>query len=109
MEARHIKLEYGESLNTKKHVLASEINLLNALAKIRNYKELRIKELMLKDKLRVRMKELKKKLGLLNSYFPASVKIEPKKKASKKTKDVKEYSDIKEELEEIKGKLERLG
>lgn len=112
MESRHIKLEYEDVLAGKKHLLSSEINFLNVLSKIRNYRELRKKELLLKEKLRVRLRALRGRLDLMQSYFPEDIEIKSRKKQkplSRKSRDAKDYKDIRKELGEIKAKLEKLG
>ena len=43
-ETRHIKLDYEEALLAKKQLLTTELNLLNLLKKVKNYRALRKRE-----------------------------------------------------------------
>ena len=54
----HIRLEYGEAVEAKKDVLASEISLLKILKKIRAYREYKSKEFELKMDLYKKIKDL---------------------------------------------------
>ncbi|MEK6872493.1 MAG: hypothetical protein AABW90_00595 [Nanoarchaeota archaeon] len=108
MEARHIKLDYENALNSKKQILMSEANLLRILEKISSYKILRKRELELKNKLRIALINLIAKIDLIDGYFP-SESIPKIKKKAKKQKESRDSRNIQEELVEIKRKLERLG
>ncbi len=111
METRHIKIDYEEALASKKNLLTSEINLLNVLRKINAYKTLRKRELLNKNRLRVQLGNLRKRIDLLQSSFPVEDYFKVKRKpAVKKTVSRKVGSnDVSGELEEIKRKLEKLG
>jgi len=52
METRHVKLDYESALSAKKHLLSSELNLLQIIKKINAYKLLRKQELITKTKLK---------------------------------------------------------
>ena len=108
MEARHIKLDYENALNSKKQILMSEANLLRILEKMSSYKSLRKKEFELKNKLRIALMSLIAKIDLINGYLPNENIFKIKNK-TKKQKENKESRNIQEELVEIKRKLERLG
>ena len=107
-ETRHIKLEYNDAISAKKQLLSSEINLLNLVKKIRNYKILRKKELNEKNKLKISMGELKMKLGLLISTLPEQEKTDIRVKIKEKKIDLKKSKDMEDELKEIKQKLDKL-
>jgi len=108
METRHIKVDYEDALNSKKHLLGSEINLLHVLKKIKSYRIARKKEFLLKNKLKLKLMNLRKSMTSIQSFLPAeSAGI--KKKHKKKKKVVEGKGDIHRELEEIKRKLDKLG
>jgi len=104
METRHIRLDYEEALSAKKQLLSCELNLLETLKKIQNFKVLRKKEISTKSKLKIELNSLMKKLNSINLTFPKE-EI-PVKKIKKKEKEVS--PGIQKELEEIKRKLEKL-
>ena len=108
MEARHIKIDYENALNSKKQILISEANLLRILEKVSAYKALRKSELELKNKLRIALINFIKNIDLINSDLP-SQSIPKIKHKTKKQKESRESKNIQEELVEIKRKLERLG
>jgi len=107
METRHIKIDYEDALNSKKHLLGFEINLLHVLKKIRSYRIARKKEFLLKNKLKLKLMSLRKSMSSIQSFLPAEnigLKVKIKKK-----KEVEAKEDIHGELEEIKRKLDKLG
>ena len=107
METRHVKLNYEEALSAKKQILSAELNLLQTAKRVKNYKILRRRELVFKNKLKTVLKNLKEKLRALKLTLPEEEQtIEPKttKKRTEKRKD----KDIKNQLEEIKEKLAKL-
>ena len=115
METRHVKIDYENALSGKKHLLNSEINLLRVLEKIRNYKELRKKELALKSKLKTVFFDINKKIEIIHEYLPEEINTGKKilKNVKKKNKidnkiDKKIDKKIQLELEVIKRKLEKL-
>ena len=111
METRHVKIDYESALSGKKYLLNSEINLLRILEKIRDYKELRKKELTLKSKLKTVFFDINKKIEIIHEYLPEEINTGKKilKNVNKKNKvDNKVDKSIQLELEGIKRKLERL-
>lgn len=110
MGSKYIKFRYEDLLTGKKQLLASEINLLKTLGKIRDYKLLREQELELKDKIRARLKNARGKIELIETYFPEDIKVQEKKRTKLvKEKNKNRDKDIEENLKEIKKKLELLG
>ncbi|MGV8152362.1 MAG: hypothetical protein ACP5OG_04725 [Candidatus Nanoarchaeia archaeon] len=110
METRYIQLTEEDSKNIKKEILTVEMNLLNTIKKIRNYKILRKKENIMKTKLKSSFSGLKSKLYSIESSFPIQptkekdIKINIKELKTEKNKN----KDIQEELEEIKKKLQKI-
>ena len=66
----HIKLEYSEAKQGKRNLLSSELNLLNALKHLSNYKELRSQELKKKKQILQIIKQTKIELGKLQMKLP---------------------------------------
>ena len=100
----YVKVEYQEALNAKKEILSSQLEVLNILKKIQIYKELRKKELIRKNKLRILIEELNKGMKNLVLELPetedTSQIIEAEARTINKSIDV--------ELKEIEEKLAQL-
>jgi hypothetical protein len=113
METRHIRLEYGEAVEGKKHLLSAELNLLHVLKQTKNYKLLRKKEFTLRNKIKTLLTSVKTKTNLVRSTFPDEAVAKIKRKRGDKIvveKLQKEpRSDIQKELETIQKKLRELG
>ena len=113
----HIKFEYDSALESKKDILASEIDLLKMSQKLENYHKNRGDELDIKIKMEKKLKALKIDIGKLQSLLP-KIKIpkilrpetereeEPEvpKERIKKPKEDK----IETELQEIQKRLSSL-
>ena len=109
METRHIKLNYGEALNTKKQLLSSEINLIYVNKNLSKYRILRRKEFALKNKLKTNITSLKAKLNLLLSTLPKDEGTTEIKKTNQRKKEQKrQESNLSSELEDIQAKLAKL-
>jgi len=112
----HVKLEYGEALQSKRDVLSSEMSLLRIAKTIKNYHILRTEELKTKSKLHRRLKEIITNVKKMQTTLP-KLKIpeilkkdreieEPKKVQVKK----KQYDDsLESQLQEIQDKLKSIG
>ncbi|MBI2628772.1 hypothetical protein HYW74_01680 [Candidatus Pacearchaeota archaeon] len=115
------KIEYQDALFAKKHILETQINLLNAMNSIDNYKDLRKKELLLKLKLKNNLKNIKDHIIKLNNHLPQTKEMKKhisvknikgyergyEDKESKKKRE--RASSIESELEDIRNKLSQLG
>lgn len=106
METRHVRLGYEEALSAKKELLSSELNLLHTLKKLKNYKTLRKKELIEKNKLKTLLNSLKLKINLMQSTFSGQEESHNLKRTKRIKKEKKQ--SIQEELEDIRKKLEGL-
>jgi len=110
----HLKFEYEEAKSGKKDILSSELNILNIINSIKNYKKLRIKELKNKEKIRLKIKSLIFDITRLEKLLP-KIKI-PKilKKETQKvisveeSKSITKYGTVEEQLREIQRKLKEL-
>jgi len=108
MSLPYIKLEYSESIDTRKNILNSEVNLLNLLSKLNKYKKLRRNELVKKTKLKTILRQVKIKLGSLNRDMPKIEMLELEQPIREMAFEAKERGKIESELEEIKKRLEEL-
>lgn len=110
----HVKLGYGEALQTKKDILSSQITLLRIAKTIREYSIYRSGELELKLVLYKKIKELKMGIWKLQKTLPKLEIPEILKKegwertelTSKKIKPLEE--NIEEQLREIQKRLNEL-
>ena len=113
----YVKLEYEEGLQSKKDILATQINLLKVIQMTRQYRFLRLEELNMKEKLYAKIKELvasirKIKADLPMMKIPQIKKLDEEKEVVKKVKltPEKEYDDSLEiQLQEIQRKLKNIG
>jgi len=116
----HIKLDYGEALQSKKDILFSEIDLLRTLKIIKKYHEFRSKEFEIKEDYHKKLREILIDLRKVQALLP-TIKIpkilsqeqitEEKITEPKITKvlPTKKYTDeIEIQLQEIKDKLKSL-
>ena len=114
----HIKLDYGEVLQSKKDILYTEMDLLRILKIIKKYRASRIKELELKLEIHSTLKEIKRGINYIETIFPKikvpkilSPKEEIKqiKNPLKKIEKKKEYGEeIEFQLKEIQDRLKNL-
>jgi len=86
----HIKLDYGEVLQSKKDILYTEMDLLRILKIIKKYRASRMKELELKLEIQSTLKEIKRGINYIETAFP---KIKVPKLLSPK-EEIKEVKNI---------------
>ena len=113
----YIKLDYDESLVTKRDILITQQELITLLRTIKHYHSLRSEELRLKLKIQKKIRELKLNVTKLEQVLP-KIKIpeilrrEPeemiKEQVAKKPKKEDSEKNIEEQLKEIQEKLKRL-
>jgi len=110
METKHIKLNYDEAIFGKKQLLHSEVDILNLLKRFKNYRLLRKKENLTRNKLKSTLTSLRAKTSVLLGSFPKeeSEKIKINRPKFRKIGQSKQ-NKIHEELAEIQRKLEKLG
>ena len=111
METKYIKMDHLESLAAKKQLLLAQLNILYLLKRFSNYKAIRKREFILKNKLKSSITAMRSKLNLINSSLPREEISAVKTKTTKKIQKIKKSSDRKfeDELSSIKEKLEKLG
>ena len=109
MELRHIKLDYEEALSAKKQLLSTQLNLLRTAKKITNYKILRKKENIIRNKLKVNLTSLKTQLKHLQTTFPKQdLEIKDSSSTKIKKQEKSQSSAIQDQLKDIQKKLARL-
>ncbi len=108
MKNLHVRLEYNEAVFGKKDILSSEINLLELLRRLRNYKVSRKRELILKARLKRELFELKSRVHAIEGFFPSEESEEAIKSKARGLREEKRNKDIDSQLEEIREKLARL-
>jgi len=119
----YVQLTYEESLDGKKQILYSETSILRLLRILQTYRVLRAKELIKKQQLYTKLKQLKSNLRLLETDFP-KIKIPThlrrnyilekvsaeKKIEDKEIREIQSHNrEIEKQLEEIQRKLRILG
>ena len=113
MESKHIKLNYSEAIFAKKELLHSEIDILNVLKRLKNYKVLRKKENTTRNKLKSELTSLRAKTILIESSFPKeeaekAKRARPRERKIGIEKEKEIPHGIHEELADIREKLARL-
>ena len=110
----HVKLEYGEALQSKKDVLSSEMNLLRIAGIIKKYRIFRLEELKIKSKLHRKIKEVITNMGKIQIILP-ELKIPEILKKTEETeepeiqiKEKKYDANLESQLQEIQDKLNSL-
>ena len=109
MVVPYVQFSYNESIDARKKILTSEINLLTLAKKMNSYRAVRKLELQKKLALKRAVREVLLKATSLLADLPEvesdKIKIKHEKFTSS---DVRKRSSIESELEEIKNKLANL-
>ena len=121
METKYIKLDYEESLNKKKQILQTQVDILHLLISVSSYKELRRRKFKLKNELKYSINHIKTKINHVQITFPEEEKIRIKNKLKEHQnkenninkrimplKENKHQSNFEKELQEIQRKLSKL-
>ncbi|MFA5020387.1 MAG: hypothetical protein WC533_04810 [Candidatus Pacearchaeota archaeon] len=111
-EPVYAKIGYSEAVQIRKEILKTEAEILATIKRLKEYRLLRKKEIMLKIKLKNEISEIKEAIFELLKEVPTTHKIEEAKKIQvqvKQKRDLKEDSDIESQLREIQRKLDELG
>lgn len=106
MTLPYIRIDYGESIEQRRKILSSEINLINLVKRINNFKKLRRQEFLEKLALRTLMRKNILKINMLMKDLP-EVEI-PKISMRERKIEIKKKSHLDEELAEIREKLSKL-
>ncbi len=107
MENLHVKFEHDEALVGRKEILSSQINLLELLKILKDYKNSRKRELILKLRFKKELAAVRTKILEIEESFPKETQGEIKMIKRIKPRE-KESQSIESQLQEIKAKLEGL-
>ena len=108
METLHVKFERQEAIDFKKDLLSSEVNLINSIKQIEDYRTLRILELKKKTQLRTQLKKFSLDVKELISSLPKIKEVKSKQPQPKVKIDKTKKITLERELKEIKTKLKQL-
>ena len=117
-DSLHVKFEYIEAVQAKKQLLLLQRDILEASEHVKNFADLRRKQYIASNKIRVGFSQLGKEIQTIENSFPNLVEktnhvheshelIEKPK--TEKVEQVKKRKQISNELEEIHAKLAALG
>ena len=109
----HVKVEHSEAIQSKKDLLSLELELIRVIKIIKRYKQLRTKELRLKNKLKrvtgqtlTSIKIIEKDLPKIKlkeiSHENEQIKEKPKEEENKRRKN---RDHLEREIEQIQKKL----
>ena len=108
----YFKIEYENSIDSKKEVLSTEVSLLNLLKTIKRYHAIRIEELKIKTEISRSIKHLDSYIKRSKSSFPFFKVPKTKRKEyiplETKMPLEKEDTDLETELKAIQEKLNSL-
>jgi len=110
----YLRLESPEARSSKKDILSAEISLLNIIKSIKNYKQLREEEFILRMQMYKLIKETNLAIRKTRSSFPfirlpEKQKIEELKVKEKNKIEMKEDMDLEFQLREIQERLRQMG
>ncbi len=105
-KAEYVRLSLPEQNYGQKHLLASQLELLNLITSFRKYKDLRNEELVLKITLKNKVEET---LGFIDKLEKSLPKADYEKPTHKSKKEISERKlSLQEEIEKIRNKLAKL-
>jgi hypothetical protein len=104
------KIPYENAVEIKRNILNTQINLLNIMKKVNDYRDLRKKEFLYKLKIKNNLKEIKEQVNYIFNTFPKTKMLDERKpiKHEKKEKTISVTSGIDKELQEIRERLNNL-
>ncbi len=110
----YLKLEYDESIESKKDLLSSQMLLLNLIKSIKAYHSIRLEELKIKTQIYKAVKELNLTIKKTKSSFPFLKIPEKAKRENINQKEMtpvrgKTDNNLELELQEIQKKLRNIG
>jgi len=107
----YLKLEYSESVYSKKNILSTEMSLLNIAKIIKKYQLLREEEFILRIQIYKLIKEINSAIRKTKTSMP-SIKIPEKQKGdevqTRERRKIEDNQDLEEQLQEIQEKLKEL-
>ncbi len=103
----HVRFEHDEALAGKKEFLCSQINLLELLGKLKEYRSTRKQELILKSRLKNGLSSVRAKIVEIGEHLPKETQEEIR--TIKRIKhEEKAGRSVESQLQEIKNKLAAL-
>ncbi|VVB83258.1 Uncharacterised protein [uncultured archaeon] len=110
----YVKMEYSESIESKKNILSTEVSLLNLIKSLKEYHSIRLEELKIKAQIYKAIKELNLTMRKTKSTFPFLKIPEKNKKENLPLREArvpkeKVDNNLESELQEIQEKLRNLG
>jgi len=119
----HLKIENSEAVQSKKEFLLLQKNILESQEHIRNFGDLKKKEFMVRNKLRILFSQIGKEINTIENTFPEIESKEEKevrhielgeeltqeKPKVKKAKQDHKRKEISREIDDIRAKLAALG
>jgi hypothetical protein len=108
----YFKLEYDESIESKKDILSAEFSLLNLIKSIKKYQSIRAEEFRIKNEIHKAVKKLNLDIRKTQSSFPF-IKLSGRTKKEdytkkEKTQKIEFNKDLESELREIQNRLASL-
>lgn len=108
----YLKVEYSESVYSKKNILSAEMSLIKIAKVIKKYKLLRQKEFILRMQIYKLIKETNAMIKKTKSTFPY-IKVPERQKIDEmqikeKRKAIEDNKDLERQLQEIQEKLREL-
>lgn len=104
----YIGLNQASQVYLKKNLLYCEMGLLNSLKRYQKYKKLRKEETLIKDFLRKKISRIKEEFKELDKTLPRVEHKELLAASLQTPREKKHRSQLEEEIDEIKRKLEEL-
>ncbi len=105
---KYVKLNHSEKIFGEKDLLNSQVDILNLVKKIQNYRHLRNQELAAKILLRKKIAEILDELKILDKTLPKPKELGNKEGKMKRRTGKERRQDLESEIEEIRRKIERL-
>ena len=110
MSSEYIRFESQELLNGQRALLESQVNFLNSLKNLGNYKKLRNEQFNLKIGLKTKLEALQQELIILDKTLPhtSNSSFQSEEERFEQSVMHKEQTSIEKELEEIQNKLKSM-
>jgi hypothetical protein len=126
----HLRFNLADAMHSRKEMLESEVTLIDVHQHLKNYADLRKKELKLKEKLKRKLISVEKEIKKIKSVLPSAripekgkikgkemrmeekirkIPEEVRQKVKIKSEQEKRYaSELEKQLSEIRSKLQKL-
>lgn len=108
----YLRIEYGESIESKKDVLNSELLIINLIQSAKRYNAIRLEELKIKTEIYRAIKQLDSLMKETKASFPFFKIPETRKKTETEKRNIpkaKEDVSLEAELKSIREKLNSIG